>query len=429
MRRFFTTAATIGVLVAACGLGVELPNRAASATTSDAPIVVGGDGDLAISGGVAQGFEAGIFRFNRAGGLDGRKIEFTGFLDDGFSAQTNLTNAQQLVQSKHVMVVAPFLSDVAGGAVATYLAQNKTPFIGWATSAAFTTQPKWSFGVNGNNQNPDVQGLVTQSALLRLTENTKTPHKVRVALIAENIGGGIAGNNALAGVFKYSGLDVVYKNAPIPVLGTTNYAPYAEDVMAANPTVVFETLDSADSIGLATALKSAGYKGIIWNGVTYFPGQLASQPNEASALDGVYVGNEFPVNENDTPAVRQAEKDLRSVGQPPYLTSGVSVGYWSAIMLEQMLKATLNKVGGDPSKVTGATIQKTVDGGFTYHDPISGGLGTAYFPAAENIPTGCGTVVRITGTTYKQIAPFSCPGVANWVVGKPVNPKTGKPIS
>ncbi len=128
--------------------------------------------------------------------------------------------------------------------------------------------------------------------------------------------------------------------------------------MASGANAVYEVLASGDSIGLAAALKAAGFKGSITNGVTYYPGGLNSQPNEASALNNVYVENEFPTNENNTPAVKQAIKDLKAVGQKPYLVSGVSVGYWSAIVFEQMLKATLKAVGGDPSKVTGAALQK-----------------------------------------------------------------------
>src|SRR6202041_2880998 len=117
----------------------------ASAATSSTPIIVGGDGDLAINAGVSQGFEAGIYRFNKAGGLDGRKIEYLGFLDDGFSPATNLSNAQELVNSKHVFAIAPFAGESAGAATGTFLAQNNIPFLGWSTNAAYQTQPKWGF--------------------------------------------------------------------------------------------------------------------------------------------------------------------------------------------------------------------------------------------------------------------------------------------
>ncbi len=48
--------------------------------------------------------------------------------------------------------------------------------------------------------------------------------------------------------------------------------------------------------------------------------------------------------------------------------------------------------------------------GFTYTDRIAGGIGTETFPAAETVPTGCGTLVQTIGTTFKQITPFQCPG-------------------
>ena len=116
-----------------------------------------------------------------------------------------------------------------------------------------------------------------------------------------------------------------------------------------------------------------------------------------------------------------------STGQPGNLTSGVSVGYWSAIVFEQMLKATLQKVGGNPSKVTGATLQKTVTGGWTYKDPIAGGIGTETFPAAETIPTGCGTLIKTVGTKYQQTTPYQCLGAVNIKTKQVLSQTTGKP--
>jgi hypothetical protein len=428
VRRLLSVAIVCGVLAAASGAATALTSTTASAATSSKPIIVGGDGDLALEAGIAQGFQAGIYRFNKAGGLDGRKIQFVGFLDDGFSGQTNLTNAQQLVENKHVMAIAPFSSAVATASTGTFVAQSQVPIIGWGTNVIFSVQPKWAFGINGNQNTTEVQGLAAAAQILKLTGNTKTPGKTKVAAIAENISPGITANNAAAASFKYMGMKVVYQQAPIAVLGTTNYAPYAQAIMASGANFAFETLDSADAIGLAAALKSAGFKGIIVNGVTYLPGQLASQPNEAAALSGVYVANEFPADENNTPAVKQAENDLAAVGAKPYLSSGASVGYWSAIVFEQMLKATLAKVGGNPNNVTGATLQQTVNNNFTYTDPIAGGIGTEAFPAAQTVPTGCGTMVKTVGTSFKQIDPYQCSGVVNTTTQKKLNPLTGQPV-
>jgi ABC-type branched-subunit amino acid transport system substrate-binding protein len=414
--------------VVGLGLSVTLTgafSSVASASTSTAPIVVGGNGDLSVSQGVVQGFEAGIYRFNKAGGLNGRKIKFVGFLDDGFSAQTNLTNAQALVTNDHAMVVAPFQSGIATGATGTYLKQNKTPFIGWFANSAFTAAPTWGYGINGNQLNPEVQGL-TVNGILTATGNTKTPGKVKLAVIGVDYASAIAGVHSIAGVAKYLGMKVVYTQSPIPVIGTTNFQPYAQAIISSGANAVYEVTDTSNGVGLAAALKSDNWKGQLGNGTSYLPGALASQPNEAAALDGAFIGSEYPVNQNSTPAVKQEQADLASIGQSTNLLTGTSIGYWSAIFLEQLLRSTLTRVGGNPNLVNGAALAKTVSSGWTYTDPIAGGIGTAYFPAAESIPTGCGTYVRVVGTGYKQISPYTCPGAVNYVTGKMVNQKTGK---
>ncbi len=423
MRRLSAVALASGVLAA--WLVVTSLGGSAGASTSSAPIVVGGDGD-SLSPGVAAGFEAGIYRFNKAGGLDGRKIQFTGFLDDGFSGQTNLTNAQQLVENRHVMAVVPYVSAIATAATSSFLVANKVPFIGWATNSAYVSQPTWGLPINGDQGNPNVQAASGNA--FETIAGVNSPSKVRMAFVAENIAAAIDALHATSGAGRASGAKIVYENGPI-ALGAASYAPYAQAILATNPNIVFEVTDNPDGIGLAAALRAAGYKGGIVNGVSYLPGELSSQPNEAAALNGVYVIDQFPADENKTPAVLQAQKDLVSVGQKPYLTAGVSQGYWSAIVFEQMLKATLKQVGGDPSKVTGPALQKAVNNKFVYTDPLAGGIGTEYFPTAETITTGCSTLVRVSGTGYKQILPFTCLGAINVKTGKKLSQITGKPVS
>jgi hypothetical protein len=106
----------------------------------------------------------------------------------------------------------------------------------------------------------------------------------------------------------------------------------------------------------------------------------------------------------------------------------VSIGYWSAILLEQMLKATLKKVGGNPNLVTGTALQKMVNAGFTYTDPIPGGIDTEYFPAPEQVPNGCSTLLQTVGAGFKAVTPYQCLGDVNVVKDKKVNIKTGKLI-
>jgi hypothetical protein len=94
-------------------------------------------------------------------------------------------------------------------------------------------------------------------------------------------------------------------------------------------------------------------------------------------------------------------------------------------VFEQMLRATLKSVGGDAAKVTNVTLDQMVNKGFTYRDPIPGGIGTEYFPAAEKVPTGCSTLLQVEGTTYRQVTPYGCYGAIDSVTRKKVNEKTG----
>jgi ABC-type branched-subunit amino acid transport system substrate-binding protein len=389
--------------------------------------VVGGLYDVGIGDGTLQGFQAGIYRFNKAGGLDGRTIKFVGGLNDNYSPATSLTNAQQLVENDHVDVIAPFASSVADASTSQFLATSKVPAIGYATTSAYKDTP-WVWGINGNQGNDNAQSLTGVNQLLAALGDAKSPGKVKVALIGNNLPQIPPTLAALGAVFKHVGAKVVYSEDPIAVLGTTNYEPYAQAVMSSGANLVFEVLGVPDCVGLSAALKAAGYQGSVYNGSTYLPGQLASQPNEKAALAGSYVSDLFPADENATPAVKQAIKDLKSVGAPPYLTVATSAGYWSAIVLEQMLRADLKKVGGNPNKVTGASLEKMVNGGYTYTDPIPGGLGDVYYPAALTIPDGCLTLLRTTSTgTFTQLAPYSCKGgVLNVAAGRTYNLRTGR---
>jgi ABC-type branched-subunit amino acid transport system substrate-binding protein len=426
-RKFLIGSIVVGLLAASAGLSSALGTAPASGATSSAPIVVGGDGDASLNAGAAQGFEAGIYRFNKDGGLDGRKIEYVGFLDDAFSPQTALTNAQELAQDKHAMFVAPLVSDVATASTGDFLAGAKVPFLGWAESTPFLTEPKWGFGIDGLLVNPAVE-MKSQSQYLVASGDTKDPSRFKFAYIGVDYATAITGVEALEGVSRSLGMKVVLTDDTVPAIGSVNYTPYVQAVLASGANAVYEAVGTADAIGFAQALHAAGFKGMIINSVTYLPGSLASSPSEKSALQGVYVADTFPADENGTPAVKQAEKDLRATGQPPYLTTGVSIGYWSAIVLEQMLRATLKHVGGNPDLVSGDALDKTVNDGFTYTDPIPGGIGTEYFPAAEQVPNGCSTLLKTAGSGFKVVTPYQCLGDVNVLKDKDVNIKTGQLI-
>ena len=343
--------------------------------------------------------------FNASGGLSGRKIKFVGVLDDGGNPPTTLTDAQKLVQADHVFAVAPFTSPVAGGSVGSFLASSKVPFMGYAFNGAFLAAPTWGFGLNGQQSNASFQGSV---GVQQTATALGGASKVKIAFIGTDVPGQLALIHSIGAIATAIGEKLVYAQASIPPAGVTNYAPYAQAVIASGANVVYEILAAPDAIGLASALKAANWSGKVVNGVTYLPSLLASQPSAKAALQGVLVESEFPVNENNSPAVQQEEKQLKAIGQPTSLTAGVSVGYWTAQEFIQMLKATAKSVGS-AAKVTPAALDKRISGGFTYSDTLKGGIGSVSFPINAHQPTGCGTMVKTVGTSFTLLSPYTCP--------------------
>jgi branched-chain amino acid transport system substrate-binding protein len=376
-----------------------------TSAATGSPIIIGGQADLNGAIGINDGFQARIDAANKAGGIDGHPIKFLGTLDDAFSGQTNLTDSQKLVQSDHVVAVAPYASNVCTNAGTGFLSQNQTPFIGWATCAGWIGN-KFGIGINGAQVNINLQATNGMTQLVNAMKNmpaynVKQASDVKLALIGFSGINGSFATASLTAAAKAVGIDVVYSKAPIP-LAATNFAPYAQAVIGSGANAVYEITDAPLAVGLTGALKAASFKGFAVNGVTYIPGQLKSSAATQAALDGVGVESEFPVNEDNTPAVQAAVQQLSADGKSTYLTTGISQGYWSADILIALLQATAKRVGA--GNITGAAIQATVAGGWTY----TGGLGTMSYPNAWTYPTGCGTLVQQQGTTYKLLEPYSC---------------------
>jgi ABC-type branched-subunit amino acid transport system substrate-binding protein len=237
----------------------------------------------------------------------------------------------------------------------------------------------------------------------------KKETQLKYALITNSIESGAdvlkVANTAIHAV----GGKVVYSEANVPVSGTVNYQPFAQAIVASGANVVFNALGLPNVLGLAAALKSAGFKGADLSGQTYLPGGLGANVDEESALQGTYVTQGFPADEDQTPAVKQAIKELKAVGAPPYLSNGASVGYWSAQLFISMLQATLAKVGS-AAKVTPDAMYKVVNAHYVYKGALSGGLASLTFPQAIREPNTCYSMLQVEGTSYVLKQPYSCNG-------------------
>jgi ABC-type branched-subunit amino acid transport system substrate-binding protein len=360
--------------------------------------VVGGlqDGNFP---GMDTGFEARIARFNKQGGIGGRKIQFLGVLNDGDSLTTDLNNAQTLVLKDHVFAVAPIADEVLNPASVRLFAQNSTPYIGWGISPAWCGN-NWGFPLTGCASSAQYQSTVaiTQAA----QAIGKSPKGLKVAVIGTNNSGGKDGTEGTVAAVKMMGADVVYGQASVPQNGTTDYAPYVQAIMAGNPDLVELVVNFTAAVGLTAALRQAGYRGALWNPTAYVPGLFAAQPQLAQALTGSLVVANFPPSEQNSPAALQMESDLKANGAPVAFSLGEAVGWWSGEEFIQELQAAAAK-----GQLTQANFGKVINAGWTLK-PQAGGITQVTFPRDHIKPTGCYGTLLTEGAHYVLKSPYVC---------------------
>jgi len=373
------------------------PSSAATASSSGA-IVVGGLQDSNFAG-MNTGFEARIARFNKDGGLDGRKIDFVGVLNDNDSLTADLSNAQTLVLKDHVFAVAPIADEVLSPGAVQLFNQNTTPYIGWGLSPAWCND-EWGFPITGCESTPTYQNT---SAIYQAAAAIGKPVKgLKVAVIGTDNAGGVAGTDGIASANKIVGADVVYGQASVPQDGTTDYAPYVQAIMAGNPDMVDLVVNFQAAVGLTAALREAGYKGAFWNPSAYVPGLFASDPQLAQVLNGSLVVANFPPSEQGSPAALQMEADLKAIGAPTTYSLGEAVGWWSGEELIQELQATAAK-----GALTQANFEKVINAGWTIK-AISGGVSQVTFPRDHAKSTGCYGTLLADGVHYLMKSPYVC---------------------
>jgi len=393
-----TPAGTGGGSASASGSAGSGATGSAATTGTSGAIVVGGlqDGNFA---GMDTGFKARIARINNQGGIDGRKIQFVGVLNDGDSLSNDLSNAQTLVLKDHVFAVAPIADEVLNPASVQLFTQNTTPYIGWGLSPAWCAN-NWGFPVAGCESTPTYQSTV---AFTQAAQAIGKPVKgLKVAVIGTDNSGGKAGTQGIISANKVMGADVVYGQASVPQNGTTDYTPYVQAIMAGNPDMVELVVNFESSVGLTVALRQAGYKGALWNPGAYVPGLLAAQPQLAQALTGSLVVADFPPSEQGSPAALQMESDLKAIGASPTFSLGEAVGWWSAEEFIQMLQATAAK-----GPLTQANFEKVINAGWTIKS-MPGGISQVSFPRDHIKSTGCYGTLVAEGTHYVLKSPFVC---------------------
>jgi ABC-type branched-subunit amino acid transport system substrate-binding protein len=358
--------------------------------------------------GADDGFKARFDRANKDGELPGgRKIDFSACQDDGNNPQTNLQIVQKLVQQDGDFAIVGISPNVLT-ASSDFVARNQVPMYGWGILPGECGN-RWFFGFNGClvTNYPNKKHTVYQANLVLgpIEATGQTPAASKFALQAQDNDTGHSGNETISQLVKLEGAKVVYNEANIPATSAgTSFTPFAEAINAANPNILLTLTDFQTAPGLTAAVTASGYTGANVNYVGYIPGLLGSSAQLASAFDGALVSSQTVPSEQDTPYIKQMQKDLTASNAKTgdFVTLANSIAYAQADLLVSQLKAagkTLNTKTFD---------QKINGGNYTYKSSAAGGQGQMEFPSMHFIPADCASMLKIDGTTYNQIVPFKC---------------------
>ncbi|MEV7194708.1 ABC transporter substrate-binding protein [Streptomyces sp. NPDC093510] len=340
-------------------------------------------------------------RFDRAyaeGGVHGRKIDYLGAEDDGQDPGKNLAAARKLVQRDKVFAISPMSSVTFSGA--DFLQKQKVPTFGWGTVPPFCG-PTYMYGFGGCMV-PMPGGTITQSWPEGLKKVMGGSRGRSVAILANDNDAGTFAIRTYKQSFAAAGYKVTYAKPTVPATSVpSDWSAYTKEILRSDggkaPDAVVSVMQTPYNIGLFTAVKRAGFKGVITDPTDYDPGLLAKSATR-KALDGVHILLSFQPFEQDTADMRRFKADIRkAAGEEVPLNMHMMTGYMSA----DLFLAIAEKAGRD---LTVESFQKAADG---YSD--SGTMvGDRRLPDGRKESFGCGALVQLKGGKYTVSSPFEC---------------------
>lgn len=402
MRRYAAVAVLV-LLVAGCAAQQKTAGDSVAGVT-DTSIKVGGVLTKTSASGYSTkdaeiGAKARFERANAAGGVHGRKIEFLGAEDDNQVAAKGDAAAKKLVQKDGVFALVPVHAPNFGGA--TFLEGQGVPWFGWATG------PQWcgtktGFGYNGCLAPKSGAGSQTwwgrQMADLLGGADGKT-----VYVQTSDSSGSKYGGTTISQSFVAAGFTLVGLNSALPAAAPPpDWLPYVDKIMTSNggkaPDIVVSIIAGTKfNVGLYTALKKAGYTGVLSDATSY-DAAILKDPATAAAMEGVITAPMFEPFESADPAIAQLRQDVEKVSPGTPLTQHLAIGYWAADIFLKVLE----QAGKD---LTREKFLATANGGFTYENP---GFGKIEYPKDHSEPNGCGALVKLEGGAYTVAKNMKC---------------------
>ncbi|MEU8437536.1 ABC transporter substrate-binding protein [Streptomyces sp. NPDC029216] len=409
--RILAAAAAALALVSACNSAAResrpgSPGSGAGLTrgVSDTSVKVGGIVSMTSAGGYSKkdtdlGARARYLRANAEGGIQGRMIDYIGAEDDGQDPGKNLAAARKLVQQDKVFAVAPMSSVTFSGA--DFLEQEKVPTFGWGTLPSFCG-PQYIYGFNGCLV-PSPGGTINQTWPEGIAKVLGGAQGKTVAIVANDSDAGKFGIRTFQQGFAAAGFKVAYAKASVPAAAVpSDWSAYVKEILGGDggqaPDAVVSVMQTPNNIGLFTALKRAGYRGLLSDPTDYDPG-LLTKDAARQALDGVYVLLQFEPFETSSPQMDRFKADIKAAsgGQDVPLSMHMLTGYMSA----DLFVSIAQKAGRD------LTLTHFQNAAQSFSD--TGTLvGDRAEPKGQKDSFGCGALVRLKDGKYEVAVPFAC---------------------
>lgn len=421
-RRWVAASAVAAVVGAFASTGIVAAGTAGARTATDARGVTAtsinvaglGAGPNFTGAELKIGATARFQVENNKGGVFGRKINYVESADDKSDPNTDLSEAQRLVQQDQVFALVPVLTPVLQSS--SFLTQQHVPFFGWGIDAGYCKNP-YAFGFTGcivppaDGSNPTTGTTWGDLAVQYLkTHGSSGGVKGKTAaVIAEDLDTGKTGAIVIGAQAKAAGFKVVYQKNPVPANPPPgDYSPYVTALMTSNagkpPDVIFVTTAFANVLGLSKALLAAGYQGLLTNAVAYDPRIVASAKGQT-----VFTQFDLPEDTSNA-AMQQVTNNIKAVAGGAAITQGTLAAYFSA----DSFVAALKKAG---KNLTPEGLAKAMSS-LTYQVP--GIVGPTKYPAAQTQGAPCGLLTQSDGTKYNIVVPYACYHNINYKTGKTI---------
>ena len=333
--------------------------------------------------------------------IPGYSLNYQGLIDDQYSVAGAVAAFREANEQDHVFAVVGNQSPLPPTA---YVNQNHLPVIGGGASQSYcpgnASQSSYFFspyGCQGVGGSSDYYLNLGQPAAAAVGGGAgKT-----AACVGEDFPNGAQYTASLCGSLHAAGFTVDLKDnsIPAPPAAVSDFSPYVQKIMTANsgkPVDVVGLTTSGTTGGLASALRRAGFKGLIIGGLGYSQAQTAAQTGVTQ-----YINTASPMSASSNPQMKTIVDALVAAGVPANKISAATLqGWFAADMFVKIAQKTA--ASGPLTQERFAQTART----FTYQIPEV--VGPTTYPTAFQAPTPCSELDQSNGTEWKVLRPYTC---------------------